>query len=72
MKHREIASYPDYSETSLALCIRKKSPRVWTLQVKSGGWSAKQTLFFSPDGKTWELKSLTFFPPKKLTERWFV
>ena len=72
LKQREIASYPDYSETSLALCIRKKSPRVWTLQVKSGGWGAKQTLFFSPDGKTWELKSLTFFPPKKLTERWFV
>lgn len=72
LKQSEIASYPDYSETSLAFCIRKKSPRVWTLQVKSGGWGAKQTLFFSPDGKTRELKSLTFFPPKTLAERWFV
>lgn len=72
LKQQESATYSDYSESTLNFCIRKKGSHVWTVQVKSVGWGAKQTLFFSPDGKTRELEGVAFFPPKKIAESWFV
>ena len=72
LKQQESATYSDYSESTLNFCIRKKGSHVWTVQVKSVGWGAKQTLFFSPEGKTRELEGIAFFPPKKIAEGWFV
>lgn len=72
VQQTEMECYPDYSESTLNLSICKKGLRIWIIQVKSVGWGAKQTLFFSPDGKTRELERVAFFPPKKIAENWFV
>lgn len=72
LKQRENASYPDYSDNTLQLRIRKRSRRVWTVQVRSAAIGFRQTLFFSPDGNTRELDRAAFFPPRALTESWFV
>lgn len=65
-------TYPDHSESSLTFRIRRKSPRVWAVRIKSIAIGSSRTLFFSPDGKTRALKEAAFFPPKQLTEGWFV
>lgn len=72
LTQQERADYPDYSDNTLHLCIRKKYGNVWLVQVKSAGYGLKQTLYFSPSGKTRELQAAAFFPPKKLADGWFV
>lgn len=69
---RERADYPDYSDSSVKLCIRKRSARLWSVRVKSAGRGSAQTLYYSPDGKTRQLKEAAFFPPKELADGWFV
>lgn len=70
LKQQEDATYSDYSENTLQFCLRKMRPCVWTVRVNSSG--LRYTLFFSPDGKTQALNEIAFFPPKKLTDGWFV
>lgn len=72
LSQRERADYPDYSDSSVKLCIRKRSARLWSVRVKSAGRGSAQTMYYSPDGKTRQLKETAFFPPKELANGWFV
>lgn len=72
LRRKEAESYPDYAENTLNFCICKKGLRVWAVQIKSAAFGTKQTLFFSPDGKTRELNGAAFFPPKRIADGWFV
>lgn len=72
LSQRERADYPDYSDSSVKLRIRKRSARLWSVRVKSAGRGSAQTLYYSPDGKTRQLKETAFFPPRELVNGWFV